>query len=101
MGFSEKFIRKQFARFGDVAKNASLDLTRRGQTGIGALVSSSYRKRVRFEESRVDSMCCSLVTPRQIRREGVVLYIHGCGYCSGDLAYAKCFASMLADKLGI
>lgn len=101
MGFSEKFIRKQFARFGDVAKNASLDLTRRGQTGIGALVSSSYRKRVRFEESRVDSMCCSLVTPRQTKREGVVLYVHGGGYCSGDLAYAKCFASMLADKLGV
>lgn len=101
MGLSEKFVRKQLTRFGKVARNASLDLTRRGQTGIGELVSSSHRKRVSFEDKSLGGMRCALAIPKQIKTEGILLYAHGGGYCSGDLAYAKSFASILADKYGV
>lgn len=101
MSFSIKFARKQLVRFGGIARSASLDLTRRGQTGISAIVSAPYRKRVTFEDESVGEIACSLAIPKQIKHEGVVLYVHGGGYCSGNLAYAKCFAAMLADKCGV
>lgn len=101
MGFSESFVRAQLARFGGIARNASLDLTRKGQTSISSIVSAKYRKRVSFEDERVEGISCSLAVPKQIKHEGIALYLHGGGYCSGDLAYAKCFASMLAYKCGI
>ena len=98
MSYDEKFVRSQLVRFGGIARIASLDLTRRGQTGISSIVSAKYRKRVTYEDDVAYGLNCSLVMPREIGRDGVVMYIHGGGYCSGDLAYAKCFAAMLADK---
>ena len=101
MGFSESFVRTQLVRFGGIARTASLGLTRRGQTGISNVVSAKYRKRVNFEDVCVSGLACSTVVPKQIKHDGIALYLHGGGYCSGDLAYAKCFASMLACKCGI
>lgn len=101
MGFSEKFARTQMVRFGSIARNASLDVTRRGQTGISALVSAKYRKRVSFEDEKTGEIACSFVIPKQEKHDGVLMYIHGGGYCSGDIAYAKSFSSLLADKCGI
>ena len=101
MGFSESFVRVQLVRFGGIARTASLGLTRRGQTGISNVVSAKYRKRVSFEDECARGLACTTVVPKQIKHDGIALYLHGGGYCSGDLAYAKCFASMLADKLGV
>ena len=101
MGFSESFVRVQLVRFGGIARTASLGLTRRGQTGISNVVSAKYRKRVSFEDECARGLACTTVVPKQIKHDGIALYLHGGGYCSGDLAYAKCFSAMLACKCGI
>lgn len=74
---------------------------RRGQTGVSTIVSAKYRRRVTFCDERLGSLNASLVIPKKIWHDGIALYLHGGGYCSGDLGYAKCFASMLADKCGV
>ena len=38
--------------------------------------------------------------PRDERRSGVILYLHGGGYTCGDLDYAKGFGATLADECG-
>ena len=39
--------------------------------------------------------------PKDERRQGVVLYLHGGGYTCGNLDYAKGFAATLADECGV
>ena len=41
------------------------------------------------------------LTPKDKRRTGVVLYLHGGGYTCGNLEYAKGFAATLADECGV
>ncbi len=101
MGFSEKFVRTQIKRFGPFARNLSLKAIRVGQTRINSIISSKARKRVRFEDEKVGKIPCSMALPKEIKRDGVVLYLHGGGYCCGDLAYAKGFAATLADRYGV
>ena len=36
--------------------------------------------------------------PKDERRQGVILYLHGGGYTCGSLEYAKGFAATLADE---
>ena len=39
--------------------------------------------------------------PKDERRNGVVLYLHGGGYTCGSLDYAKGFAATLASECGV
>ena len=39
--------------------------------------------------------------PKDERRQGVILYLHGGGYTCGSLEYAKGFAATLADECGV
>ena len=39
--------------------------------------------------------------PKDERRTGVILYLHGGGYTCGSLEYAKGFASTLATECGV
>ena len=101
MGLSKKFVKSQLIRFAPLARSLSLELARKGQTRIGAIISAKSRKRVRFEDERVGGLNCSTAIPRELRKEGIVLYIHGGGYCCGDLTYAKGFAATLAYRCGV
>ena len=101
MGFSEKFVRAQIARFGRFAGGLSLKATRVGQTKIHSIISSKARKKVRVDEERVGDILCAMTLPKEITRDGVILYLHGGGYCAGDLAYAKSFSAALAVRYGV
>ena len=41
------------------------------------------------------------IMPKDERRQGVVLYLHGGGYTCGNLDYAKGFAATLSDECGV
>ena len=41
------------------------------------------------------------VMPKDQRRTGVILYLHGGGYTCGSLEYAKGFAAALASECGV
>ena len=41
------------------------------------------------------------IIPKDERRQGVILYLHGGGYTCGNLDYAKGFAATLSDECGV
>ena len=49
---------------------------------------------------RCSAFSAAWVLPRDLRREGVALYLHGGGYTCGSLEYARGFGSALADECG-
>lgn len=97
----ENFIRMQLRLFKPFAAAMSLKTAREGQDKLGLLMTSLQKKKVINQNIHFDSFEGALITPKDILRDGILLYLHGGGYTCGDLAYAKGFGATLAARLGI
>ena len=101
MALSEKFVRTQLKRFKPLFTVSKLETARRGQDKLGELMSMTCKKEVRTESVVFERFEAVWAIPKDETRDGVMLYLHGGGYCCGDLAYAKGVASNFAQKCGI
>ena len=100
MALSEKIVRSQLSFLKPVITNCSLETSRKGQDKLGELMEAIHRKQVIVKDHSFDRFTGAWVIPRDERRQGVILYLHGGGYTCGDLEYAKGFASTLAVECG-
>lgn len=101
MALSQKFARRQLELFKPFSMLSSLENARKGQEILGTLMAKPYRKKVTFETHRFDAFEGVWCLTRDETREGVILYLHGGGYCCGDKAYARGVGASLADRYGI
>ena len=101
MAQSARFRRTQLVLAKPILEHASLPLIRRGQDGLGKMMASPFLEHVTSEDFLVGEIPCSLITPKDECSSGILLYLHGGGYVSGGLDYAKGFATVLAARLGI
>lgn len=79
----------------------SLETTRKGQDKLGELMSALHKREVIFRDHDFEQFKGAWVMPKDERRSGVVLYLHGGGYTCGSLDYAKGFAATLASECGV
>lgn len=100
MGLSARFVRAQLNFFRPLVESLSLDSIRRGQEKLGELMEAMHRRQVITKIHRFPLFDGAWVIPRDERRSGVILYLHGGGYTCGDLEYAKGFSSTLACECG-
>lgn len=61
---------------------------------------SRHRDGVIVKKESACGMDVAWAIPKDRRREGVILYLHGGGYTCGDIEYALGFASMLSSRCG-
>lgn len=101
MPLAAKYIRAQLSMFRPLMSRCSLETSRKGQNRIGELMEAKYRKQVIQKPHLFPEFEASWVIPKDERRRGVILYLHGGGYTCGDLEYAKGFGSTLAVRCGI
>ncbi len=101
MALSAKMVRTQLSMLQPLLKNCSLDTIRKGQRKIGELMNAKNSGRVLVKKHDFLNFDAAWVIPRDERRHGVILYLHGGGYTCGDLEYAKGFASVLAAEYGM
>lgn len=97
---SQKRMRKQLERMKPLITGCSMELARKGQDALGALLSRSYHKEVRVEEVCFPGFPACRIVPRDQSPVGRMLYLHGGGYVCGDLEYAKGFGSVLSAVTG-
>lgn len=100
MELSAKRMKKQLTLLKRIMSGLSLKTIRRGQNKIGELMSSGYREQLIIKEHSFENFRSAWIMPKDERREGVILYLHGGGYTCGDLEYAVGFGSMLAVESG-
>lgn len=100
MPLSAKTISSQMAKLSPIIKSCSLETIRKGQNLLGELMETKYRKQVIVKEHSFEKFKGAWVIPKDERRQGIILYIHGGGYNCGDLEYALGFGSMLAVQSG-
>lgn len=101
MALSPKTIRAQMARLKPMLASCSLDTMRKGQDLVGELVGMSRRGRYLLKEHPFTDFTGTWVIPKDERRQGVVLYLHGGGYTCGGADYAKGFGIVLAERFGV
>lgn len=101
MALSAKTIRNQLLRLKPILNNCSLETCRKGQDKIGELALTVNRKEVQVKPHDFSRFQGAWVLPRDLRRQGVILYLHGGGYACGGLEYALGFGSVLAKRFGV
>ena len=101
MALSAKLTRIQINRLKPLLGSCSLETMRKAQNRIGELMEAKHRKQIVTREHGFALFTGAWMIPKDERREGVILYLHGGGYTCGDLDYAKGFGSTLAAECGI
>lgn len=100
MPLSAKAIRAQLNILKPLLASCSLKTIRKGQNKIGELMEAKHRDRVMIKKHSFERFEDAWVIPKDERRQGVILYLHGGGYTCGGLEYALGFGSMLCDQTG-
>lgn len=100
MPLSPKTLRSRLALLRPLLESCSLETTRKGQNKIGELMEARFRRQTMTKSHTFPNFTGAWILPRDERRQGVVLYLHGGGYTCGGLEYAKGFGSMLAVQCG-
>lgn len=80
-------------------KFVPLTLERMWQNKLGDIIRKDYSKKVKYTRVKIDKLDAEFVTPKEIKKDIIVLYLHGGGFCAGDIEYARGFASALAVHL--
>ena len=101
MPLSAKAVRSQLNMLRPLLGSCSLEKLRKGQNRIGEIMEFRHRRTVLAREHAFDDFSAAWVIPKDQRRQGVMLYLHGGGYTCGDLEYAKGVGSTLAVECGI
>ena len=101
MELSAKLVRSQLNFFKPLVANCSLEVTRKGQDKLGELMTALHKREVLVKEHPFARFQGAWVMPKDQRRTGVILYLHGGGYTCGSLEYAKGFAATLASECGV
>ena len=100
MPLQPKTVRAQLNLLKPILSGCSLKVIRKGQDKLGELMEAQYRKKTVIKEHPFERFTGAWVLPKDQRREGVILYLHGGGYTCGNLEYATGFGSMLAVQTG-
>ena len=101
MPFSVKFARKQLERLKPFVTESKIESARRGQEIFGEILSATCKKNLEFSSCIFENFESVWAIPKDETENGIMLYLHGGGYCCGDIAYAKGVAAMLASRFGI
>ena len=93
-------LRAQLRRITAAAEHTPLWAERRLQDLMAGVMQKSVRLPIREERLSPGPFEAALLTPEGPALPGAVLYLHGGGYCCGDLEYAKWFGKVLAEHTG-
>ncbi len=97
----KQILRSQLTLMKPFLSSCTLGVARRGQDAIGRLMAAPHRGDVRYEDFSIGDLPAAMILPQDEVTRGVILYLHGGGFVSGNLDYAKGFGSILAAKCGI
>ncbi len=98
---SAKKVEKQLHILKRLLNSCSLSTIRKGQDKLGQLMERKYRNDIVTRVYHFDRFDGVWILPKDERRQGVMLYLHGGGYNCGGLDYARGFGALLSVKCGI
>lgn len=100
MEFKADKLHSQLARLKPAMQKLPLEANRKRQNMLGELMAKARQNEVNMQSHAFPNFEGLWITPRDERRGGVILYLHGGGYVTGGLDYAKGFGSCLCHEFG-
>ena len=100
MPLSAKTTRAQLSILKPLLGSASLKTIRKCQNKIGELMGFRQMGQIIVREHEFSRFKGAWVIPKDERRQGVILYLHGGGFTCGDLEYSLGVATLLAVQTG-
>ena len=85
MKLHDSFVRRQLEVMSGVADKVTLSTARKAQDAAGSLIRFTHRNEVVEHEREKNGMRAVLTVPRDELRGGIILYLHGGGFVSGDM----------------
>ncbi|MHB1315896.1 MAG: alpha/beta hydrolase [Christensenellales bacterium] len=95
--FFSTLLRMQIRMFKPFIRSLKMDTQRRAQDRLGRLGASVLKEKIYFQQEVFSCFQADWAIPLHERKNGAILYMHGGGYTSGCLAYARSFGGILAD----
>lgn len=100
MEFNADKLRSQLSLLKPLSRNASVEFTRKRQSLLGEMMAAERQDQVNMQLHPFEKFKGLWVIPKDERRVGVILYLHGGGYVTGGVEYAKGFGSTLSYEFG-
>ncbi len=100
MPLSAKTTRAQLSILKPLLGSASLKTIRKCQNKIGELMEFRQMGQLIIRQHDFSQFKGAWVIPKDERRQGVILYLHGGGFTCGDLEYSTGVGSLLAVQTG-
>ncbi len=94
-------IREALAAKNKNRSEEHIEDTRRAQEKIGKFLEKIYDDNLIYQTVMFRNFIGSWAAPKEQFHNGIIMYVHGGGFCCGNLDYAKGFASVLAKKYNI
>lgn len=91
-----KLLRTQVALVSKLSDGFSVEKARSSQEKLGELMAHKYRHSVECSKIPASDFTAEYIIPEKSELDGIILYLHGGGYVSGKMNYAKGFATILA-----
>ena len=101
MKFRDKFVRSQLELAKPIVRGVGIETSRSFQEKVGKFLQFVTRHSVVISDEDFDGTQGAFAVPRDELRSGIIIYIHGGGYVSGGLEYAKGYASVLSEECGM
>lgn len=93
-----KLLRSQLALVNKLADISSIEKSRAIQDRLGSFMTRGYQSDVTYHQIKLSRFQIENIVPKDLEYNGIVLYIHGGGYVSGDMKYARGFGTILAAQ---
>ena len=101
MRLSTKILRNQIKLLKPVITHCSIEMSRSAQDKLGKIMMAGKQNDLNYSYVSFGNFQAVLIRTKEVRTNGVILYLHGGGYVAGDLEYAMGFGSILAAESGI
>lgn len=96
-----KILRSQLSLVNKLSDSCCIKNSRAVQDKLGSIMAHEYLTDVTYHAVDTAEFQGEYIIPNNRENDGVILYLHGGGYCSGDMQYAKGFGTILAAQENI
>lgn len=96
-----KILRTQISIVNKLADACSIEKSRIFQNKIGSFMAHEYQSDVTYHPIESGNFQAEYIIPKKLKNDGIILYLHGGGYISGGIQYARGFGTILAVQNNI
>ena len=89
-------LKERMRKMNQIPEEDPLQSERKRMALAGIFMNRLIRRQLKKETAELPACRAAMLLPHHVKVEGIVLYLHGGGYCTGGLDYACCFGKLIA-----